>query len=508
MLNKSSVAPSRQNDINNLATGAGIALTGKVLGRGTHIIGQIILARFLGPSFFGLYAIGWTILMVVSMIGPLGLDKGVIRFVSRNLSFRQKLVNGIIVQSLLISFVSGLALGFFFYFFAPYIAEAYQKPDLEVVLRWMAVSFPFVTLLRVATSTARASKKIFFYILSDAISQPFVNLFLIIIFLISGLQLENALFAGVGSYVFSSILALYLVWKIYSNITSSNNWIFYPTKKLMQFSLPASVAGLSLLLISWIDRLIVGYFRSEAEVGIYQAASQSSIIFAIILSSFDAIFAPMIAELYHKKQIQRLEQLFSTSTRWGILLSLPIFLLIFFFPDEILFVLFGKEYVAGWLPLSILAVGQFANVGTGAIGFLFVMTGNQNRWLLLSGSMLFLNGAISIWLVPNYGMVGAAIGTAIALSALFTFGIIQIKKMLRIFPYNRKYIKVLLAAVSVTGVMYILAMVPFDNTTIHLVLSASLAFVTMVFTLLLLGLEDEDNMVIALLLSRIRNKNS
>src|SRR2546429_4299282 len=76
-------AVSKQRDVNKLAAGAGIALGGRMLGRGLLLGVDVALARLLGPVQYGIYVIGWTISRLVQLLSPLGLNSGVIRFGAR-----------------------------------------------------------------------------------------------------------------------------------------------------------------------------------------------------------------------------------------------------------------------------------------------------------------------------------------------------------------------------------------------------------------------------------------
>src|SRR5579885_1606066 len=90
-------------DVQRMAAGAGIALGGKLIGRCIALVGNVVLAHILGPATFGLYAIGWTITKIATVLTPLGLDSGVIRFASPDLGQNHGRVKGAITQSLRIS---------------------------------------------------------------------------------------------------------------------------------------------------------------------------------------------------------------------------------------------------------------------------------------------------------------------------------------------------------------------------------------------------------------------
>jgi len=196
----------------------------------------------------------------------------------------------------------------------------------------------------------------------------------------------------------------------------------------------------------WIDVLLVGFFRSAADTGIYQAAAQVTSLFVIVLTSFNAVFAPMIADLYHRGEHRRLDELYRTTTRWGLLLCLPLFVVIAVDPAGLLTLLMGSSYAAGAMPMLILAVGQMINLSTGAVGLLLVMSGRQNWWLAASAGALALNVSLNVVFIPRYGLEGAAVATTLSLAGLFGSGLIMARTSMRLWPYDRSTLRLAIAA--------------------------------------------------------------
>jgi O-antigen/teichoic acid export membrane protein len=204
--------------------------------------------------------------------------------------------------------------------------------------------------------------------------------------------------------------------------------------------------------LPFIRRVVSANLRS----GLYQAASQVAIIFVIILNSMNAIFAPMIADLYHRNEIERIDRLYKVSTKWGLYLILPLYLVICFIPQEFMAAIFGRAYILGANSLVILVTAQVINVGTGATGFLLIMTNHQNRWFITSGSTMILTLILNSILVPRFGMIGAAISTAVAISCLYLAGLLQVRILLNVWPYDRRYIKGVISAL-VASLSFILS---------------------------------------------------
>jgi len=248
------------------------------------------------------------------------------------------------------------------------------------------------------------------------------------------------------------------------------------------------------------------YYHPAEIAGIYQAASQISILFIIILEGINAIFAPMIADMYVKKEIKGLEELYRISTKWGLYMSIPIFLVICIIPQEFMVAIFGEAYAKGAIPLVILAITQVVNVGTGAVGFLLIMTGHQKRWFLLSLITMSLNLILNAFLVPRIGMIGAALSTAIAVCGLFIAGLIQVRFTLNLWPYDRRFVKgVLAAGITAAGLYGITYLIVFRMPALSVLLLLSFSVIAFGLLLLLQGLDKEDKDTIQTVVNRIRS---
>jgi O-antigen/teichoic acid export membrane protein len=498
--NRASPAISPADDISILAGGASISLAGKIVGRGLGLIGDIAAARILGPVAFGLYAIGWTLLRILSLLTPLGLDKGVQYFGVAVWKKDSSACTRLVRQSLGLALLSGLISGVALFFCAPWLSESvFHKPELTYIFRWFSLSFPTATCLTVILAATRITLKMSYSVWIQDLLQPFVGLLFLLLFYLIGLRLPGVLASDVISFAAALIVALYFLRRIFPTSSGPASTINLSNKNLLTFSIPAALAGVFTPFLVWVDRLFVGFFRSSSETGVYQAASQTSVIFAIIMVGFAAIVTPMFARFIQKKDTQRLEELFQVSTKWGLYVSLPIFLWIFIFPQQVLTAVFDQRYAEGWVPLVILSIGELINVGTGAVAPLLIMSGRQKRWSVLSGSALIVNIILNWILVPRWGMVGAALGTAFTLSSLFLIGVLQIRKYVGVWPYDRRYIKGIVAAFF-TGLVFlaIRLICPVVNLPI-LLLSLIMGIGVFILILLGLGLDPEDRSLLRMI---------
>lgn len=483
-------------DVKILASGARVALSGKIGGRGVHVIGQIVAARILGAEVFGLYALGWTVLRIATKLGPLGLDQAAVRFGAGYWQEHKAALGSLLRRCMGLALLSGVLLGGGLFFGAPILAtRLFEKPDLVAVFRAFGITLPLAILLRVTASATRASQLVRSAVLSEDIGQPAAFLMIAAPWLLLGGGLHGALWSTTLSFALALGLAIVFLKLLLSPLQTNRPAPKLPLRELLAFSLPASLSGTFVMLLVWADRLMIGLLRPAADVGVYQAASQSAIVFAVILGAFASIFPPQIARLFHAGETERVEQLYRVSTKWGLYLSAPIFLLIFFESRNLLALVFGPDFIRGWAALLILTVGQLGNVATGGASQLLTMTGHQTSWLILSGAALTANLALNLLLIPQFGIEGAAAASAVSVAGLFLAAIVRARRVLGMWPYDARYLKGLLAITCATVAMAAIHGALPANPLVRVVIGAAVATGAFFLPLVLLGLDPEDEQI-------------
>ena len=498
-------AEQRSRDVETLASGAMTTLVGRFTGRSINYVVVVFLGRLLGPAQYGLYGIGLTIMALGGLAASLGVEHGVIRYGSRYRSSDAPRLKGVILESLGVAAVVGSLFGIAMYLLAPWVANGiFGKPGLEQVLRGFSLGLLFYPILRVAAASTRISQRMRYSVYSEELTGPVVFLVLFAVLYSFGWKLMAAVIGHVASTGVATVVALFLLVRLFPVLREQVTSTFMPIRELISFSVPTAMSSMMGLIAMWLDRLMVGYYLSEIETGVYLAASQISFLFTILLISFNSIFTPMIADLYHQGATRRLDELFKVSTRWGFYLGVPVFLVIALVPNQLLGVIFDSRYLSGSWPMVILSAGQMVNLATGAVGFLLVMSGREKRWMLASGVALTANFFLNMALIPRYGLVGAAVATAIAVTLLFSFGLLLVHRSLGLWPYDRRIIKGLIAIGATAAILMWARTWEISSSLVGILLICTLSVVTFFGSLAAMGLPAEDRELLGLIGRRFR----
>jgi O-antigen/teichoic acid export membrane protein len=481
------------SDVAQLAVGAGINLAGRGIGQATQFLILVLLARLLDPAAFGLYAIGLTLLRMGSVVVPLGLDSGVVYYGSQVRLTDASRLRGVLEQSLGLALLSGLVAGAVLYGAAPWVSDhLFGKPGLAPVLRWFAPAFALAAGLKVAAAATRVSQRMQYAVYTEDLGQPVLNLLLVLAAAGLSRGVGGAVAAVAVSYGLALLLALRFQRALFPQACAPGVRAPSVARDLLAFSLPTVLAGMAHTYIVWIDRLIIGSCRPVGEVGVYQAVSQASILFAVILGAFNSMLAPLISELHHRGERERLAMLYRVSTKWGLYLSLPFFLVLCAVPDDLLSLVFGGRYAGGALALVVLSVSHLVHAGTGAAALLLILTGHPKRWLALSAVAFALDLGLNLWLTPRYGMAGAATATTCAIGGLFLCALAQTRRVLGLWPYDRRYLKGIAAAAAAAATLLALPAAGIASPLARVAAAGLVSFGVFGGGLLLLGLDAED----------------
>lgn len=478
--------------VRRLAGGAVLQLGGKLTGRGLGFLAHMLLARTLGTAAYGVFGIGWTLFQLAGLMASMGLEHGAVRYASRHLGRDPRSLAAVLRRALGLALGSGIAIGALLALAAPILSvRVFSMPELRPVLLGFSLGVALTAGLRVAAAGTRVSQRMRYSTLAEDLVLPATHLLLLVVLLGIGWRLAAGVVAPVVAYGVAFALAAYALRLLFPVSSRGAESRELSTARLLIFSGAAALSGILGLLTIWADRLLVGVYLSKAEAGVYVAASQISLLFAVVLSALNTVFAPMIAELHGKGEIAELESLFRISTKWGLYASCPLFLAILSFPGELLSLL-GQGFSLGAIPMMILAAGQMANLATGAVGLILVMSGQQNRLLALSTLTLACNITLNVLWIPRYGLTGAALATAFSLTGLFSVALAAVRRTPGIWPYDRRLSKAAPAVLVAGSALVVLRLALPEPAAWHLAAVVAIAYGLFVTTLAVQGLDRED----------------
>jgi O-antigen/teichoic acid export membrane protein len=192
-------------------------------------------------------------------------------------------------------------------------------------------------------------------------------------------------------------------------------------KALMSLAFPMMLTYASFLINDKTDTWMLQAFGKGADqVGIYGAALNMANLGRMIMVALNITVQPKFAQLYHAGKIDEVKYIAQKASKTITLLNIPIVLaltlgapyLLWFYGGQ----QHGAEYMTGTASLVVLALGQLINTACGPTAQLLNVTGHHKQFRNIAFTGALLNVVLNFFLIPQYGILGAAVASAISMA--------------------------------------------------------------------------------------------
>jgi O-antigen/teichoic acid export membrane protein len=194
----------------------------------------------------------------------------------------------------------------------------------------------------------------------------------------------------------------------------------FKTTEWFKIAVPMMWMSGAHVISSYCDSIMLGAFRGSAEVGLYTVATSGAFLVVLILYGVNTSLSPIVAALYSKNNMKKLQEVVEKSTRLAFLSGLIVGILLVIFGYWFLLV-FGIEFIQAKSALNILVIGNIFMSCMGTVAVVLVMTGKERIAMKCFGAGAALNIVLNALFIPQWGMEGAALATATSITVCYMF---------------------------------------------------------------------------------------
>ncbi|MFZ0762976.1 lipopolysaccharide biosynthesis protein [Bradyrhizobium sp.] len=207
----------------------------------------------------------------------------------------------------------------------------------------------------------------------------------------------------------------------------------------LSISLPILMVEGFYLLLSYTDVLVLQQYRSSEEVGVYFAVVKTLALVSFVHYAMSATTAHRFAEYHALGDRARLSAYVAHAIKWTFWPSLAATILLLALGKPLLS-LFGSQFVTGYDIMFVAAIGLVVRAAVGPVERLLNMLGHQYVCALAYGLSFVLNVALCVALVPRFGGHGAAAATSISLTfeTVLLFYIVRQRLGLHVLAFGKR----------------------------------------------------------------------
>lgn len=424
----------------------------KVIGTLAVFVLYLIISRQYGAETMGSYSLFMALLSLFGIFSTLGLTSAVMRFVpdyiSNNKFHELKRFTLISLQlSLALSFSLGLIL---FVFAGPLSELAFNNLNNAWILELVSILLPFYSLHLIGNEIARATGKTTSFEYFRSIHVQLIGLLVLLSMMWTFESNKLPIYITAALYVVAFLALLWL--NLRYLIRHLNQSESEPeseaeseqeltVKKTLSVSFPMLLTSFSVVIMERIDTLMISYFYDNSEVGIYNVALKLSVLILFLIIPVNAVLIPKISAALWQKDEKLLALYVTKAAKFMFYSSLLVFTILAIFSKQFLG-LFGTEFYLAQNAMIFLCVGYLFNAFHGLAEHLLNISGNEKKLTRIFTLGLVINIVLNYFLIPVYGINGAAFATMCSMIIWNVLAGFAVKKQLGLqilyIPFNKK----------------------------------------------------------------------
>jgi O-antigen/teichoic acid export membrane protein len=401
---------------------------------------QVLFARWMGSSEFGVFVYVWTWVLLIGGIVDFGLASSAQRFIPEYIERKQfDHLRGFLVGARWLAFAAASATGALGVL-GVFLFEPWLDHPVVVPLLLACGALPAYALTHMQEGIARSYNWVNLSNLPPYVIRQVVLIALMGSAYALGLTTDavSATIMGIVSYWIICVgQSLVLSRRLARTVVHGPK--AYDFKYWLAISLPIFLIETFYLLLMYSDVLILKQYASPHDVAVYYAAAKTLALVAFVYYAVAQAAAHKFTELHVNGDRERLADYIAHIVRLTFWPSFAATVLVLAFGIPLLW-LFGRTFVEGYYLMFILAVGLLARASVGPVERLLIMLDQHYACAMIYAAAFAINVILCVLLIPRLGPAGAAasLSTALVIESILLFVVTKRRLGYHVFVFGRQ----------------------------------------------------------------------
>jgi O-antigen/teichoic acid export membrane protein len=274
-------------------------------------------------------------------------------------------------------------------------------------------------------------------------------------------------------------------------------------KEMLIYGGFVSLGGLSTVLINDLDKIMITDLIGLDAAGIYAIAAFFGSVIVTPARSMNMIAGPVIATFMKNGEMGKIEQVYKKSSINLLAAGLLIFIGLYINLHNV-FDILPKEYAGGYYVIVFIGISKIFEMGTGTNGEIIMNSPYFKYDLVFNIVLVALAVFTNLIFIPIYGIVGAAIATAISIFLYNCFKGLFVYWKYKIQPFSVKTFYCLIIGVLALTANYFLPR--WDNLFVDLFIRSSIVVAVYVPLLFYFNISPDINGMVVKMLKQVRKR--
>ena len=403
------------------ARGAFFLFSGSTLATVIMAVAAIVVGRLLGPDLYGQYNLVITVPSLVLLFTDLGISTGITKFAaSLHNEGNDSRAFSIIRVGFWFKFLVGVLATVLSVVFAGYLALVINRPDYAFYVQIASLSIVFQVVFGTVNSAFVGLDRSEYNALITNVQALAKTVLQVSIVLVS-FSLSGVLFGYVGGFAVASIVgAFVLFYRLLRPVRGSGNARPDPNGEsfgrmlsvLARYGMPLYLSGLLGGFIPLYQKVVLGFFSSNVDIGSYSASANFVALLAVIPASITTALLPAFSKLDSSSAPNVVNAFFKRANKYTCLLIVPTAALLLLFSNQVVGIAYGSAYSSAGLFLAFSVLVYFlAAIGSLSLTSFFNGLGKTRLTLGVALVNLLVVIVLSPVLANAYGVVGVVLAS-------------------------------------------------------------------------------------------------
>jgi len=365
----------------------------------------VLLMRYLQKDLFGQYSFASSYVLLFNVMVGLGFAALCTREMSRRMDEAPRILSAALVPMVFSSLFAMVTIGISIFLSKP------GQPVIVVAVLILTVDMIANNIASIFDSVARAHEHMLYSAL-PTVSRSAVLLVLYLVLLPYGMGLVEVCALVLCSSVVRLLMHVMFCHKVF-HVAPAPEFDRALAKRLLVQSYPMALISAFIIIYYKIDAVMLSYMRTNAEVGLYSAASTLAFAMVFLAGNFQQAVYPAMAKIYVNSKEQMLF-VYRQSFKYLSMLGLPVGAGICVLAPRIIMLVSGESYLDATPALQVLACAMVFMFVNGLMGYTLITVDAQKIFMKIVGAGAFMNVVLNMFLIPRYGIAGAAFSTVVA----------------------------------------------------------------------------------------------
>ncbi|MEQ9714170.1 MAG: oligosaccharide flippase family protein [Candidatus Asgardarchaeum sp.] len=390
---------------------------GKIISTVISMIGTIIVIRLLDPKDYGLLNVAFIIPFLLILAAELGLNNASIHYIAkyrkeRNFSEIKNIIKLNILTKIVLSMFFSL-LVFYFSDAIAYFVFDVKDPRLSLLIKIASVGIIANTIFDAALSIFIGYERME-YVSMTLILQSTLRSVISPTLIILGFGVIGPMIGYVFAALMATLFNLFIIFtRLYPYKIKSAEPFFSTFKEMIKYGLPLSIVSIITGLRTQIFNFILTRKATLDEVGFFNITIALSAIMLLFVRPISLTLFPAFSRYSWEKKEERifLIEYFHRSIKYSSLFLVPVSLMITIFSKEIIFLVYGPNYINAYKFVSIYFL-TYILISVGLLTIPNFLNGQGKTIIVFYGELIRLlaGASLAYLLVISIGGVGVVVG--------------------------------------------------------------------------------------------------